>query len=330
MAGLAFFVASGAFAAEATDAPFTAYNLNENAAEAHSSDVPNVCSDGGENDPLWSVTAGTIFLTRSRPDNGILVGNNPFTGTSFSNASNFNFDWDAGIDLSIARRFECGDSIRVRFFEVDDLTSTQTFSTPGGFIGTGFTGPANTLFQMHYLTRLYSTEINWERPTSDYVTFIAGFRMLQLTDQLHSQINTTVAGAHYDYLNQLYGGQVGMNVNFFKPCSPWELGLFGKIGVYGNAASGGIDDYAGNNFIGGFHGNLSETSFVGETGIHAAYHMNDYICFRAGYEFLFLDNVALASDKAATSLLNPSLLRTDTATNSIYFHGVTASVEFTW
>jgi len=272
----------------------------------------------------------TVILHRSRPDAGTIVAANP-AGTEFTGGRDFNFGWDAGPDVTLGYRFACDDSLEGRFFDDDGAEATNTFRTPGNFIGAGFTGPANTLFDGRYTTQLYSAELNWRHSMNDRITFLTGFRWVELADEMEYTLNTTVARGDYQYNNHLYGGQLGLDWQLTNRCSPLQINAVGKAGVYGNVTDGGIYEYAPTTTqIGHFTGSDTTTAFVGEVDLTVAYWLTSHVALRGGYELLWLNDVALASDAASRSLQNPSLLRTVDNDQNLFYHGAIAGIDFVW
>jgi hypothetical protein len=281
--------------------------------------------------PLWYVSAGAVFLHRDRPDPGIIVGNNPFTGVAFSRGSDFNFDWASGPDISIDRRIGDDNSLDVRFFDSDASASDLHFRTPGGFIGAGFTGPANTLFDGQAFTKLYSTEINWRHQLWDRLSWLVGFRTVELEDNVMYEINHTVAAGEYNYNNNLYGGQIGLDWALTGPSNPWQFNAIGKAGVYGNADNGGATFFQPvGTAVRTVNGVGSSTAFLGELDFTLAYALTRHIAIRGGYELLWLSDLALATDAASRSLLNPALLRTVESNGNLFYQGATVGLDFTW
>jgi hypothetical protein len=279
---------------------------------------------------MWYVSAGAAILHRDRPDPGIIVGNNPFTGVAFSRGSDFNFNWAGGPDITIGRRLGDESMLMVRYFNSYE-TADVNFRTPGGFIGAGFTGPANTLFNGHALTKLDSTEINLRRQQWDQLALLVGFRWVELKDEAAYKINTTVAEGDYEYNNHLYGGQIGADWAVTSPRNPLQLNVVGKAGVFGNANDGGIfESRPVGNPIGSFAGRGSSTSFVGELDFTAAYIFTDHIAIRGGYQLLWLSDLALATNEASRSLLNPSLLRNVNDDSHLFYQGATVAIDFVW
>jgi hypothetical protein len=156
-------------------------------------------------------------------------------------------------------------------------------------------------------------------------------RAIDLDDTQDFRLNTNVARGLYDYDNELLGVQIGAEVSVLPQDSAFSIDLSGKVGYYQLEAEGGIFEFqgAGNNFIGSFTGELEDETFAAEFGITAGWAPTDHLKIFAGYQALFISDVALASDAASRSLLNPSLLRS-VETDDILFHGAKFGVSLIW
>jgi len=278
--------------------------------------------------PKWYATVGTVILDRETPTAGTIVAANP-AGTRFFGAEAFDFDYEAGLEVGLARRFDNGCILEGRYFGIDH-TAAETIVTPGNFIGTGFTGPGGTTVAGRYLTKLDSFEINLRRQHSDRVTLLGGFRMIELRDDANFVLNNNVARGNYVYDNKLYGGQLGSNLDLSPRGGRWLANVESKAGIYNNLVEGGIFEFQGANFIGTFNGEESNTAFVGEINLNTGYRICEHVVLRGGYQLLWIENIALASDAAVRSLLNPSLLNTVADDAGLFYHGATAGVDFVW
>jgi hypothetical protein len=276
-------------------------------------------------------SGGATVMRRSDPANGIIVSNNPSTNVSFLNGSQFSFGWETGFDGTVGIRFLNTEAIEFRFMNLNSSTKNQ-MTTPGNFIGAGFTGPGGTLFQSDYDTSLRNFEVNWRHQFFDQLTFLVGVRQMTVQDTLDVQLNTTVARGKYDYRNHLTGGQIGLDWALFNRTSPFQLNLAGKLGWYHLEADGGISEFQGaaQTFIGSFESHTGDTVWAGELGASAGYRLTQNIMLRAGYQVLYFDKVALASDNAAFSRLNPSLLRGDAIRDTLVFQGFNFGVTVSW
>ena len=299
------------------------------AADANSS---GCCDDGSSCMdcclPLWNVSAGAVILHRNRPSDGTIIGAFPGGSPAFNRGSDFDFGWDAGPEISIARRIGCDNAVEVRYFNCYGGADTA-FVTPGNFIGAGFTGPGGTSISGHDFTKLDSLEINWRHQAWDQLVLLAGFRAIDLRDDLLYRIGPTAAGEYF-YDNHMYGGQLGADWALMRPDNPLQFGVMLKAGVYGNADHGGITQFVGNTPIQSFLGQGATAAFVGELDFLASYNFTDHIAVHGGYELLWLTNLALSADAASRSLVNPSLLRTVSDVGRLFYNGATFGVDITW
>jgi hypothetical protein len=282
----------------------------------------------GCDSPLWYGSAGVVFLHRDRPSAGTIIGALPSGTPAFSRGSDFEFGWTAGPDLTIARRIGCNDFVEGRYFSSEGSGDTR-FVTPGPFIGAGFTGPGDTTIFGRNSTRLDSGEINWRRQAADRLALLAGFRWAELDDGATYKIGPTAA-ADYNYINHLFGGQIGADWALTNRLDRLQLDVAGKVGVYGNRADGGVTQLVGGSPVQSFVGQGTATAFLGELDCSASYALTNHIAVRGGYQLLWLTDLALATDAANRSLVNPTLLQTVSSNGQLFYQGATLSVDFAW
>jgi len=269
-----------------------------------------------------------MYLTRGGTSHaGPIIAANP-AGTPFLTGSNFDFNTQTGIDLSLVRQLANGDSIEARYFGVDGIFAGNTIVTPGNFIGVGFTGPGGTTARSSYWTQIKSAELNYKYAVNEQVSVLGGARCIQLNDTLSTVLNNNVATGQYAYENEMYGGQIGLDWKLTDPSNALDLRLVGKAGLYGNHYGGGIKEFSGNTFIGSFLGDATGMSYVGDVGLTGSYWFTDQIALRAGYQMLWMGDVALGGEAASRSLTNPSLLRSPSHNGDLFMHGATVGLEF--
>ncbi len=278
----------------------------------------------------WYGYVGAIFLTRDGSNAGNIIQANPAGTPGFLSGGNFDFNNQTGVDATIARRLANGDSIEARYFGVDDVFAGNTIVTPGNFIGVGFTGPGGTTANSSYWTQLKSVELNYKYAVGERLSLIGGFRHLQLNDTLRTTLNNNVATGLYEFENEMYGGQIGLDVLLTDPRNALELRVVGKAGWYSNDYDGGIREFQGNNPIGSFLGAGDGTAFVGDLVFSASYWFNDHIAIRGGYQLLWIGDVALAGEEASRSIVNPALLREPKHDGDLLMHGALVGLEFMW
>jgi hypothetical protein len=278
---------------------------------------------------LGTASVGAVFLHRSRPDSSAIV--TPPTGTpgTVINANDFGFGWDAGPDVTLARRTERGLLVEGRYFNDRNadaefgIPSITTFRTAGIGVTILGSGPINGFYQ----TKLDSSELNVHAPIHPRVTLLGGFRWVELHDTLRLNIATPATFVNWDDNNHMYGGQLGTNIAFTKPTNPLRMNLALKAGVYGND----MDNRFTSTIVSGANSSDVTTSFIGELNFTAAYQLTRHMALRGGYEVLWLDNVALAGDAAAATTQIPGGTSSPVPNDGrLWYNGATAGVEFLW
>jgi hypothetical protein len=282
--------------------------------------------------PTWKVRAGAVILTRSTPDQVVLA--RPMGGAiQISGGEDFNFGYAGGPDISIERRIGDGpNSVEVRYFGALEWTSDFDYGNTGNIQ----IGPINIPFAIDvnadYLSRLNSTEINWRHQRSDRVTWLTGFRIIELHEELSYDVDFIVpnlTGVSWNTDNHLYGAQVGADLQMWRLGGPLSVnGLF-KAGIYGNDADNDFEfDVLGTPIIQG-RDDANPVAFVGEIGVTSAYQLTRHFAIRGGYQLLWISEVALASDQAQLALntLNPNTIN---ASGDVFYHGALVGGEFTW
>lgn len=189
----------------------------------------------------------------------------------------------------------------------------------------------------------------WVRRASDGVSWdmLAGFRYFDLeegVDWLATNIrsldpdgnatnpaNLETDGAYrVSASNNLFGGQLGLGLTYDS--DRWNVTFFSKHGLYVNDGRitadvtytdlpTGVDDPS-------FSRDNHENSVVYllQGGITGRYHLRPNLSLRAGWEFLFVNNVALAPNQID---FNPAADRLD-LTGDVFYHGITAGTEYYW
>jgi hypothetical protein len=256
------------------------------------------------------------------------------TGEPLANAENYNFNWNAGLDISLIRALGCGcNALEVRYFGIDGWQGTQNFTTSEiwnfptdpPLFGLG-TANINSI----YSSRLYSTEVNLRHRTSDRIEWLFGFRWVQVHENLNFDADFGGNEALIDFNtdNNLYGAQIGVDWRVFDRGGPFKIDSVFKAGIFGNSAdnSFGVAQEIGPAF--GSADRQGQVAFVGEIGVTGVYQWSDHIAIRGGYQVLWVEGIAVASDQvAAIDVLTASGIDT---TGGIFYHGAMASIDFTW
>ncbi len=291
--------------------------------------VANAADLEAASTPNWYFNINALALNRSTPDGGAIVSSNPGS-VPFLSADDLDFDMSPGIDASIGFNAFANESFEARLM-YSKTDGENSFVSPGNFIGVGFTGPGGTTFVSDFSTTFGSAELNWRHSINDQLTVLAGLRALEVKDSFGTVLNNNVATGLYDGKNKLYGAQIGAQMSFLDDSSPFQLMLSGKVGAYANRSSAGIKEFQGNNFIGSFEsGTDTKTSYVAEIGLTAGYQLSESLTLTAGYEAVWLDSLALASNAASESMLNPSLLRNSIFRDDLWLHGASIGLQISF
>jgi hypothetical protein len=309
---------------ESTDQPACTEGCSSCDSSCHSCMTCFAC------EPSCYAMVGTVFLHRSRPDSSVVI--TPPTGTlgTIVNASDFDFGWDAGPDVTIGRRLSNGLIVEGRYFNDHSAEATNTVAgvTTFRLAGIGVTVLGGGDLANSYSTDLDSSELNVGTAITPGCTFFTGFRWIELHDVLHIGLaGTGLNLANWDESNHLYGGQIGTNILFTNPCSPFKFMGTLKAGAYGNQAD---TDFT-SSIVSGARSHDNELAFVGEVDFTAKYSFTQHIGVYGGYQVMWLDNVAIAGDQAPTTVQAVGGTSSPIDTNGrVVYDGVTTGVDFTW
>jgi hypothetical protein len=257
--------------------------------------------------PKWGVRAGALALFREKPDSAVLFAN-PLNAAEQLDASEFDFDFQAGFEVSIMRRFDRWPDIEFRYMGVDGWTgragAVTTTSDPLA-INTAIPVflPTGRTIDAEYGSELESYELNLRSdPSCGRITWLAGFRYLELDESLHADLVDAVTPAPTVRLaagtrNRLYGGQVGAEVKLLE-FQRLRLDVTGKAGIYGNDNSQNALLDTGVVTVAAAQ-DSSSVSFVGEAHVVLLYCLAKNVSLRASYGVLGITDAALASDQIA-------------------------------
>lgn len=257
----------------------------------------------------WSLGVEALALKRSDTGSGAIVAANP-GGTPFLSGGDLDYGISPGAAVTVAYTGLANGSIEGRLM-YSAMDGTQTFTSPGSFIGVGFTGPGGVIFASEFETTLTSGEINWRHSYSDRLSVLVGLRALDIGDSLRTVLNASVVTGEYAAENSLLGAQIGAQMSILDGAKPFKLSISGKVGTYSNRSSAGTRAFVGSTLISEYQSEGKEQSLAAEVGLKATYQLSERSMLTAGYQMLWVSDLALASSAASESLLNPSLLDTN-------------------
>ena len=227
-----------------------------------------------------------------------------------------------------------GNYFQVRPFSGQSSLPTGSYAENNlaGLYDTGLTSA-----QVFTSGNIQSAELNWRRKTcGGLITWLGGFRWVEWNQQLNiNEVFPTkpVSDLTVNTGNDLYGGQVGMDVALWDAGGRLRINGIGKSGVFYNTA------YQRTIFQQSDIGAISagavadQTAFFGELGVNANVSLTKWLSWRAGYTLFWLSGVTVPADQLAVtniSLAPPvgsALINTN---GSVMLHGVTTGLEARW
>ena len=319
-------------------------------------------------DACWVARFEAIALWRNAPANRPLfttlttdLDGNPAIGPNVFNANQYQSDPLTAGRLTLARLDECGRGFDASYLYAGTFYSRRSlpyaldgyaFAAPGIYANNwGLDGTPISAMQSTLNGALQSAEINYREPLGWGATrFLGGFRWLQwrenwsMADQFTDPIDPTITG--YDNynsscLNNLYGGQIGLDSVLWNPGKGLRLEGIVKAGAYYNAASQ-FSSYeyvttlpfaytqqiaVGRNPAGG--------AFVGELGLTAVVPILRNFDLRCGYTGLWLDSIAQPTNQLSGQNLaqkGPGVPPTGSlqTNGTLILQGVSLGLEGRW
>ncbi len=299
---------------------------------------PIVAQDCGDGPPMacascdarWSVTVGSVFLNRSKARPGTLVLDGTTTA-ELSNVADFDPGWAAGPQVELSRHFDSDWDFSVRYFSIDGWQAARSLADTGNLrVPLVSDDPADFFdtASASYSSRVYSTELNLKRRWGDRLRLLAGFRWVELHEQVSAEAYSPALEGMFDIgsSNYLYGFQVGAESLLYQH-GPLQFDGYLKAGIYGNHIRGSV--YGdGTNYHEEGSATASYTSFLGELGLTAKYQFNSHWSAYCGYQLMWLEGVVLAGDYVS-SMADPSASY-NLFDGAAFYHGAQVGLAFTW
>jgi len=293
----------------------------------------------------WRVSVGPIMLKRKNNADTTLVITRPAFVPSLR-ASDLDSDFQIGPEVIIAYRFNNVEKLKnfeiegrwFKIFEVlSDTNATRVrrplipYKTPLGNDGIWS-------YSADYKYDLQNAELNFRWLAKKKITLLAGPRFIGMDEKLNI-MGTRLTGTPFPQgrdhsiqtKNRLIGAQLGIDANLFETPMPKALSLdvWGRAGYYNNDISTHTRMFrAPAGTVLSCDADENKGSFVGEVGVNAKIKFNSSFMLIAGYEFLWIQDAALASAQIAVS--DPSNATASVATDSVYYHGAKVAFQFRW
>lgn len=324
-------------------------------------------AEGGLCAPRWfDLRAEAVQMRREKVSRQMDFTSDGILGPIVLSSDSLNFDPEWGFRAVAALQVGAGSNIEFNYLGAFNFASAAAASSPtdnlfsvfSDFGADPFLGFGET-DRSYYQNIAYSSNLNsyelsfrrrWEgRNCRLQGSWLAGIRYLQVVEDFDYRTRSNVLNPQtllteqysLDYAvgtnNSLTGFQVGGDA-WITVIPGFSFGGELKAGIYGNHAHQNTLIQA-TTLAGGFYETTAgdDAAFVGEANLMAIYRINYNWTFRAGYNLMFVDGLALAIENFNTSppaLSNPTLVPDRVPffndNGNIFYHGWSAGVEWLW
>ena len=276
-------------------------------------------------------------MDRDDPEDATLFREDPAVGAmtdnELLNASEFDFEYQGGIDLSFL--YHCGRcfELEIRYYAVDQWHGSAMFNSDpaNGFQIEGFpvAFDVGRNVAVDLESKLYSAEINARRTLCRWITLLGGFRYVEFKEDLHATAYapSTMERLTYDVEteNKLYGFQLGAEGTIVCR-GPLSLQTIVKAGIYGVADGRQKTAIEEDAVAVRLRDQSTETAFVGEAALTATYQPTHWMAVNAGYQTAWIEGIALATEQAAAAdYVNGDGVD---VTGGVFYHGAMVTLEF--
>jgi len=310
--------------------------------------------------PRWTASADFIILDRIGGGNQTLVERVPGTvpskdvpntaGTEALNSNDFQQGFAGGPRVGLIRHGDDGYDLELSYFQIDGWSSSKSIGPDHPFDWLVMNCPldftqTNQLpdqaMVWSYATKLYNAEFNVRWNPCDRVTMLAGFRWINLGENLTGTLNPTTFPWEQSYwnfwntttTNNLYGFQIGANGKL------WERGRFSidglvKAGIFDNDAEQTTEVSVIHKKQVSASDSTNHAAFAGETGLQFRYQVTQRLTLRADYEAIWLQGVALAPEQIQETyvLTDPKTVQAlgVNCNSGVFYHGATFGLEYSF
>ena len=273
--------------------------------------------------PRWTASADFIILDRIGSVNQTLVERVPLSvpyplvpyarGVEALNGNDFQQGFAGGPRLGLIRHGDSGYDLELSYFQIDGWSSDRSVGpdnptdwlvmrAPGGFTQTNQKPQlASQAMVWDYATKLYNAELNVRWNPSSRVTMLAGFRWVNLGENLVGTLDpptfpwesSTWTFWNTTTTNNLYGFQIGADGKLLER-GRFSIGGLVKAGIFDNNAEQTTEVSVIAKQERTASASTNHAAFVGETGLQCKYQVTERLLLRAGYEAIWLQGVALA------------------------------------
>lgn len=317
---------------------------------------------GGYGTPRWyDASAEWVSLKRDSVGDDTVFAtlgtglNNPVLGTD-----QLDFDNEAGFRASFAIQLGPGSSLETTYMGLANWASNSEVTSDDNDLysiysqfGTDPTGGFRETDQAWFQGIAYSSdfdtiELNYRRRWAGPNTrlqgsWFYGIRYMQLKEDFQyvtqtdlRELDPASSETLVSTLNSLTGAQIGSSL-WLCLYPGLHVGTEARTGLYGNHATQRTTISVSDPGVGPYQADVTEDSpaFLADATLTALWRINQQWTLRGGYMFLWMDEVALATDNFDPQISifggdpSPREAKIDNS-SYLFYHGFTAGVEYLW
>jgi hypothetical protein len=306
---------------------------------------------GMEKSPRWfDIAVDAVWMRRDASGTAGGISSEGIAGPIVLSTDDGAFDTEIGMKFEATIPLNGGRVLEFGYMGLFDHSANETVTSNGNlfsvlsdfgtapFGGYGETGQADE-HSLNYSTALDTVELGFRRRWTDpnslwQGSWLAGVRHFYLTEEFGFNSQSSNGMLDYDSstVNSMTGFQLGADL-WLAAQNGLDIGLFGKVGVYGNRIKQN-SSYLATSINPALVSDqeTERASFVLEAGVMGNWRVNQNLTVRAGYQVLLLDGVALASDQFSE---NPPFLQPTPASvvvddGELIYTGFNVGVEWMW
>jgi hypothetical protein len=312
------------------------------------------CGEGGCTSSLWYWKADYLHLRRDIDNARTFINAQLPTGEILSaRIGGDDFGWDPAVrftfGMALIESSACDLFLEGTYFGLHHANLEGFNEAPPGVALFG--SPLAPLFDattaqaFSYVSDLHSGEVNlkWDYYVDNTLYLLLGVRYIRFDDRLRIRENGALVVApafqpqafeRVRITNNLIGLQIGFDWQTRDLTSRWNLGTYGRAGLYANILDGQIEQGANASLRGVFFNEINpgrlQASGALEFGVVGTYRITPSLHFRGGYHALWLMAIGLAPDQPVPDLFTGDFNGRLSNNQDVFFHGPFVGLEYHW
>ncbi|MGE3777072.1 MAG: hypothetical protein AB7F89_07815 [Pirellulaceae bacterium] len=280
--------------------------------------------------PTWRTRVEALMMNREGD-----------TGATLSSGIRMSdFDYTEGGRLTIGQKYDCTLGWEVTYTGIFEWEEGGLANAPGTLntllvagspaINLSAFNGANQHQQFHQ-SRLQSVEAVQKWWGRDVLTTSAGIRWIHVDEDFDFRSvdanNVDIGLFTIDTTNNLIGAQLGIDLLY--PIDRWSVDSTLKGGLFANIGESNV--FLSNAGVVQFDNSAEDLEFAAmvEYGAYVRYAISPRVNVRAGYEFLWIYGLGIATEQIRNPIATTTGRSFD-GQGDTFYHGGTAGIEFIW